>query len=229
MPLATHRAFRLYCASPKERTRQEKDNAMRKTISIIILAISVVTLTLVWASNITNIQTILDGQEELQASHILDEWGRPKVPPGMVRIGSSHGMEHGGYYNKYFTVYDVSSNALAATPAWTPASLEPIPLPVHEAYTIFLEWQKTQPADNRGDKQHDRIELSNHAVSTVGYWYKGVESRWVYTITYKVNQRVMILLDGTLVPPRIIDLRTDDEKKEYEERIKNRGLHGCCP
>ena len=159
---------------------------------------------------------------------LFTEWGELRIPPDMVRLSYSYGMQHGGYYDKYFTVHEVSTNVFAATPAWTPLSREPIPLPVHQACAIYFEWQKKQHPNIKGDALDTIFELMGHiGLSNSARWPpEGLSNqecvRWFYTFSYKMNQEIIILLDGTLVLPRVVDLRTESEKKEYEKRTRNR-------
>ena len=153
-------------------------------------------------------------------SEVLDEYGHPRLTPGMVRLASSHGMKHGGYYDKYFTVYEVSTNVFAATPDWTPASLKPIPLPVHEAYAIYMKCREKNAPAQPHYTYDERIELSSEPLPGESYLHG--RHRWYYTLTFNMNDRIIILLDGTIVEPRVIDLRTEGEKAEYEERLRRR-------
>ena len=155
---------------------------------------------------------------------VVDKWGRLKIPHGTVRLRDTYGMPHGGYYEKYFTVHEVSTDVFMATPEWTPSSEEPIPLPVHQAYAIYSKWRKAQPNYSKVLEEYvgEHIELSNHSKNTKGESNKNKDSRWFYTFTYNINKAVIVLLDGTLVPPRVVDLRTESEKKEYQERVRSR-------
>jgi hypothetical protein len=153
-------------------------------------------------------------------SEVLDEYEQPRITPGMVRLASSHGMKHGGYYDKYFTVYEVSTNVFAATPDWTPASLKPIPLPVHEAYAIYMKWREKNAPVQPHYTYDERIELSSEPLPGESYLHG--RHRWYYTLTFNMNDRIIILLDGTIVESRVIDLRTEGEKAEYEERLRRR-------
>jgi len=156
---------------------------------------------------------------------LFDEWGRLRVPPGMMRLSYSYGMRHGGYYDEYHTAYEVSEKVFMATPAWTPASLQPIPLETHEAYAIYLKWRKTQPEDDEESPAEPSVKLSAKTLPGEHYFKATPEHRWYYTIG-----GVIILLDGTLVTPRIVDLRTDEQKQEYEERVRKRKeqAQNCC-
>ena len=180
-----------------------------------------------WENAIKEVEEAVERLKQGKDKDMFDKWGNLKVPPGMVRLSYSRGMQHGGYYDKYFTVHEISVKVFEATSTWTPSSLDPIPLPVHQAYTIYSEWQKTQPG-YRGiirEFESDRIELSNHSRNTKGESNQAKDSRWFYTFTHNgfhIRQSVIVLLDGTLVPPRVVDLRTESEKKEYEERVRNR-------
>ena len=163
---------------------------------------------------------MLTGYSEEPADTSPLEFGVPRKSPGMITLSSSSGMPHGGYYNLYGTIYEVSTNVFAATPAWMPSSGQPIPLDAHEAYAIYLKWRETLPEDV--DWKPERIVLSSKELPGERYGDENAERRWYYTITQNFGQRIIVLLDGTLVTPRVVDLRTDDQKKEYEEMVRKR-------
>ena len=152
-----------------------------------------------------------------EGTNILDEMGDPVVPDGMVRLHKASGMRHGGYYTKFFTVVDVPTNVYLKSPDWIPQSLKPIPLAVHQACDIYAKWRAQNNSDTTS---FYRIEIGNFALATNSHSYD-VE-RWYYVIWHTPQDPLYILLDGTLLLPKVIDLRTQAEKDEYEQMLKAR-------
>jgi len=159
----------------------------------------------------------------------LDKWNYPNLPPGMIRLSHRNGINHDmRHYDKFHIIHDVSTNAFVASPAWTPSDGKPAPLATHEAYAVYLEWRKTQPENNRWIPVHDEIKLVSERlrVEQDGR-YKEVARRWFYKISFHFGfpapeNSVYILLDGTLVEPWTVDVRTDAEKKEDEKQWRMR-------
>jgi len=150
-------------------------------------------------------------------TNILDDVGHPVVPEGMVRLHNASGMRHGGYYDKFFTVVDVPTNVYLKSPDWTPQSLKPIPLAVHQACDIYAKWRALNHSDTAS---FYRIEIQNFALKTNSRTYD-VE-RWYYVVWHTPQDPLYILLDGTLLLPKAIDLRTQAEKDAYEQMFKGR-------
>lgn len=152
-----------------------------------------------------------------EGTNVLDDMGDPVVPEGMVRLHHASGMRHGGYYTKFVTVVDVPTNVYLKSSDWTPQSQKPIPLAVHQACDIYAKWRALNNSDTTS---FYRIEIQNFALTTNSRMY-GVD-RWYYVIWHTPHDPLYILLDGTLLLPKEIDLRTQAEKDAYDQMLKAR-------
>lgn len=151
----------------------------------------------------------LAATNSVQFAYQLDEYHRLSVPPGFTRLRSSHGRPKGGDYDTYFTVYDVRTKALLATPDWIPTGNQTLPFTANEAAKIAETfWNCNYSA--HGDFRIESITLRNKWID-----HDPTLTRWFYEVDFEVGTNpLLVMLDGTPVPALVVDLKAQSTRKK---------------
>lgn len=149
----------------------------------------------------SNTGTGADDKRKPRHVYHLDQYQQLSVPDGDSRLSYASGKPRGGGYNTYFTVHDIETKALIASPAWTPYGNEPIPLGVSKVAKIARAyWEKHLEA-------YGKFKISSIELCSPRNYNGNDPSRWFYQVSFDMSLNpIIVLLDETVVPATIIDL-----------------------
>ena len=130
------------------------------------------------------------------------------IPEGYTRLRYSYGKPNGGEHKTYFTIHDVRTRDLLASPAWTPYNKEPIPLDVSKIAKIAKTHWKNY-LESYGEFKINSIELC-----TPSHYDGDDPTRWFYEVKFSMPiNSIIVLLDATVVPAKIVDLKKTEEEQ----------------